>query len=140
MPIWSRARGADGAHRDRHRRIRATRSSTLKPDWIAGVGGLASRHDAMTAAEHGADYVMFGEPDAAGVRPSFAAIEERVAWWAELFETPCVGYAGVARRSRAAGDGRRRFCRARRLALARSQRRRASPKRRVHLRLPEPAA
>jgi thiamine-phosphate pyrophosphorylase len=67
----------------------------LKPDWIVGVGGLATRHDAMTAAEQGADYVMFGEPDAAGARPAFAAIEERVAWWAELFEAPCVGYAGA---------------------------------------------
>lgn len=66
----------------------------LKPDRIVGVGGLASRHDAMVAAEQGADYVMFGEPDEAGARPGFAAIEERVAWWAEVFEIPCVGYAG----------------------------------------------
>jgi thiamine-phosphate pyrophosphorylase len=38
---------------------------------------------------------MFGEPDAAGRRPSFAAVEERVAWWAEVFEIPCVGYAAA---------------------------------------------
>ena len=36
---------------------------------------------------------MFGEPGAAGERPGFEAIEERVAWWAEVFEAPCVGYA-----------------------------------------------
>ena len=36
---------------------------------------------------------MFGEPDATGRRPSFAAVAERVAWWAELFEVPCVGFA-----------------------------------------------
>ena len=65
----------------------------LKPDRIAGAGGLANRHDAMLAAERGADYVMFGEPDATGGRPAFASIEERVAWWVELFEIPCVGYA-----------------------------------------------
>lgn len=65
----------------------------LKPDRIVGVGGLASRHDAMVAAEQGADYVMFGEPDESGLRPSFPAVEERVAWWAEVFEIPCVGYA-----------------------------------------------
>ena len=47
----------------------------------------------MAAAEGGADYVMFGEPDADGGRPSLEAIEERVAWWAEVFELPCVGYA-----------------------------------------------
>ncbi len=67
----------------------------LKPDGIVGVGGLLSRHDAMLAAEQGADYLMFGEPDAHGTRPHFAVIEERVAWWAEVFESPCVGYAGA---------------------------------------------
>jgi len=46
----------------------------------------------MAAAEAGADYVMFGEPDN-GERPAFAAIEERVAWWAEVFEAPCVAFA-----------------------------------------------
>jgi thiamine-phosphate pyrophosphorylase len=65
----------------------------LKPERITGAGGLASRHDAMRAAERGADYVMFGEPGATGERPAFMAIEERVAWWAEVFEIPCVGYA-----------------------------------------------
>jgi len=58
-----------------------------------GAGGLETRHDAMLAAEQGADYVMFGEPDENGQRPSFADIEERVSWWAEVFEAPCVGYA-----------------------------------------------
>jgi thiamine-phosphate pyrophosphorylase len=47
----------------------------------------------MLAAERGADYVMFGEPDRDGRRPAFAAVLDRVAWWAELFEIPCVGWA-----------------------------------------------
>ena len=46
-----------------------------------------------TADEAGADYVLFGEPDARGQRPSIEAIAERLQWWAELFEPPCVGYA-----------------------------------------------
>jgi thiamine-phosphate pyrophosphorylase len=66
---------------------------SLKPDRIAGVGGLATRHDSMTAGELGADYVLFGEPDARGQRPSMAAIAERLQWWAELFEPPCIGFA-----------------------------------------------
>jgi thiamine-phosphate pyrophosphorylase len=49
----------------------------------------------MCAGEAGADYVMFGEPDARGRRPAFAAVTERVAWWAQLFEVPCVGYAAM---------------------------------------------
>lgn len=87
--------GADGAHLTGMAEFDAT-FDILKPDRIAGVGGLTTRHDAMTVAEQGADYVMFGKPDAAGIRPAFEAIEERVAWWAEVFEAPCVAYtAGI---------------------------------------------
>ena len=78
--------GADGAHLTGIEAFTAALTG-LKPDRIAGCGGLVSRHDAMLAAEGGADYVMFGEPDEGGVRPAFAAIEERVGWWAEVFET-----------------------------------------------------
>lgn len=87
--------GADGAHLTGLAAFTGALNQ-LKPDRIAGCGGLASRDDAMTAAEAGADYVMFGEPDAAGARPSFAALEDRIAWWAEVFEIPCVGYAASA--------------------------------------------
>ena len=65
----------------------------LKPKSIAGCGGLTTRHDAMLAAESGADYVMFGEPDRDGRRPGFEAVLDRVTWWAEVLTIPCVGYA-----------------------------------------------
>jgi thiamine-phosphate pyrophosphorylase len=84
--------GADGAHLPGADALRAS-VATLKPDFITGAGGLYSRHDAMVAAEAGADYVMFGEPDASGQHPSYEAVIDRVAWWAEVFEIPCVGYA-----------------------------------------------
>jgi thiamine-phosphate pyrophosphorylase len=85
--------GADGAHLTGIPELEDALPS-LKPDRIAGVGGLATRHDSMSAGELGADYVLFGEPDARGQRPSLEAIAERLQWWAELFEPPCVGYAG----------------------------------------------
>jgi thiamine-phosphate pyrophosphorylase len=72
----------------------------LQPDRIAGVGGLQTRHDAMLAGEAGADYVMFGEPDPDGNRPSFEAVVERVAWWAEVFQPPCVGSRRTSCRGR----------------------------------------
>ena len=84
--------GADGAHLTGTEAVKEAIAG-LKPDRIAGVGGLASRHEAMLAAESGADYVMFGEPDRAGKRPSFEAIHERVTWWTDVFEVPCVAYA-----------------------------------------------
>jgi thiamine-phosphate pyrophosphorylase len=84
--------GADGGHLCGIAALEEAAPS-LKPDRIAGVGGLATRHDSMAAGELGADYVLFGEPDALGRRPSTEAIAERLGWWAELFEPPCVGYA-----------------------------------------------
>jgi thiamine-phosphate pyrophosphorylase len=83
--------GADGAHLTGIDALTAA-LPTLKPDRIAGAGGLRSRHDAMLAGEAAADYVMFGEPDRRGGRPPLDAIEERLNWWSELFEAPCVGY------------------------------------------------
>ena len=84
--------GADGAHVSG---IEAFKDAlpTLKPDRIAGCCGLKTRHDSMTAGELGADYVLFGEPDERGQRPSVEAIAERLQWWDELFEPPCVGFA-----------------------------------------------
>ena len=84
--------GADGAHVNGLAALEEALPS-LKPDRIAGVGGLATRHDSMTAGERGADYVLFGEPDAKGKRPSMDAVAERLDWWAELFEPPCIAYA-----------------------------------------------
>jgi thiamine-phosphate pyrophosphorylase len=84
--------GADGAHLTGVEAMEDALPS-LKPDRIGGVGGLSTRHDSMAAGEAGADYVLFGEPDAKGQRPSVEAIAERLQWWAELFEPPCVGYA-----------------------------------------------
>jgi thiamine-phosphate pyrophosphorylase len=84
--------GADGAHLTGIAAMEEALPS-LKPDRIVGVGGLATRHDSMAAGEAGADYVLFGEPDANGQRPSVEAISERLGWWAELFEPPCVGFA-----------------------------------------------
>ena len=84
--------GADGAHVSGIAGLEDALPS-LKPDRIAGVGGLTTRHHSMDAGEIGADYVLFGEPDAKGQRPSSQAIAERLDWWAELFEPPCVGFA-----------------------------------------------
>jgi thiamine-phosphate pyrophosphorylase len=82
--------GADGAH------LSGSEAFTdalehLKPERIVGVGNLSDRHDAMLAAETGADYVMFGEP--LECERDLIAITERVGWWAEVFELPCVGFA-----------------------------------------------
>jgi thiamine-phosphate pyrophosphorylase len=85
--------GADGAHVTGVGDRLAEALASLRPERIVGVGGLRGRDDAMAAGEAGADYVMFGEPHRDGWTPPFAETAERVAWWAEIFETPCVAYA-----------------------------------------------
>jgi thiamine-phosphate pyrophosphorylase len=86
--------GADGTHVTGIDAVKEALAA-LKPERIVGAGGLQSRDDAMTAGEAGADYVLFGEPDQNGHRPKLEAIVERVQWWAELFEPPCVGHAAA---------------------------------------------
>ena len=83
---------ADGAHLTGIEAFTAA-APGLKPKTIAGCGALTTRHDAMRAAESGADYVMFGEPDREGRRPGFEAVLDRVGWWSEVLTIPCVGYA-----------------------------------------------
>ena len=47
----------------------------------------------MTAGELDVDYLMFGEPSADGFVQNIAKVVERVEWWAEVFNVPCVAYA-----------------------------------------------
>ena len=82
--------GVDGVHVAFDEVADAVESA--KGERIVGAGALALRDDAMAAGEANADYVMFGEP-VHGVAPPFEATLERVGWWAEIFQIPCVAYA-----------------------------------------------
>jgi thiamine-phosphate pyrophosphorylase len=67
---------------------------SFHPGRIVGAGNIKTRHDAMEAAEIGADYIFFGnlgrpeEPDTNPKSLDFAD------WWVPLFEPPCVVMAG----------------------------------------------
>jgi thiamine-phosphate pyrophosphorylase len=61
---------------------------------IVGAGNLRSRHDAMEAAEAGADYVFFGLLDRPDDEEAHRKTLDLGGWWAELFEPPCVLLAG----------------------------------------------
>jgi thiamine-phosphate pyrophosphorylase len=100
--------GADGAHISGAGFALKEALDSLRPERIVGAGQLRTRDDAMAAGEAGADYVMFGEPGRDGLAPSAEATIERVEWWAEIFEPPCIGYASalkdVATLARAGAD------------------------------------
>lgn len=82
--------GADGCHVAAGEQAAREAISALKPERIVGVGAIAGRDAAMSAGEAGADYLMFGGPDDPQTQEE---ILERVAWWAEIFNVPCVAYA-----------------------------------------------
>jgi thiamine-phosphate pyrophosphorylase len=93
--------GADGVHvagagADLSRAI-----ERLKPQRIVGAGALRTRDEAMIAGEMGADYVMFGDFDGATPTMGLKPLADRVAWWAEIFETPCVACAATLAEARA---------------------------------------
>jgi thiamine-phosphate pyrophosphorylase len=81
---------ADGVHVSGVGAALEAAVAAMKPDRIVGVGGLSSRHEAMLAGDSNADYVMFGVSDDVDDGPG---ILERTAWWAEIFNLPCVAYA-----------------------------------------------
>ena len=85
--------GADGVHVDPILDEVTMLRERLTGDRIIGVGGLRSQDDAMTVGEAGVDYLLFGEPRPDGFLPPLDAVLERAAWWAEIFETPCVAFA-----------------------------------------------
>lgn len=89
-PVLAARSAADGVHVDGFGAALEAALTAMKPDKIVGVGGLASRHEAMQAGEADVDYVMFGGP---GETSEGNALFDRVAWWAEIFTVPCVGYA-----------------------------------------------
>ena len=64
--------------------------AAMKPDRIVGIGALPDRDAAMQAGETGIDYLMFGGP---GSEQSHDDVLEQAAWWAEIFNVPCVAYA-----------------------------------------------
>ncbi|HEX2553963.1 MAG TPA: thiamine phosphate synthase [Microvirga sp.] len=84
--------GADGVQVSGERAVRELRGR-LKGDRIVGAAGIRSRDDAMAIGEAGADYLLFGEPRPDGSVPALEGVAERAAWWAEIFETPCIAYA-----------------------------------------------
>lgn len=82
--------GLDGVHlTDGARQVRAVRTA-LGADAIVGAFCRASRHDGMTAAEIGADYVSFGPVGATGLGDGTLADPELFAWWSEMIEIPVV--------------------------------------------------
>lgn len=82
--------GLDGVHLpDGARSVRAARKA-LGADAIVGAFCGTSRHDGMTAAEIGADYVAFGPVAPTPLGDGSFAAADLFAWWSEMIEVPVV--------------------------------------------------
>ena len=92
VPLAARV-NADGVHIRGPGAVLDDALASLKPERIVGAGALRNKDDAMSAGETGVDYVMFGEPAPDGYTPALAATLERVEWWAQIFNVPCIGFA-----------------------------------------------
>ena len=109
--------GLDGVHlTDGARQVRAARKA-LGADAIVGAFARASRHDGMTAAEIGADYVSFGPVGATGLGDGSVAPLDLFAWWSEMIEVPVVAEGGLTPALAADLAAGRRLPRPRRRAL-----------------------
>jgi thiamine-phosphate pyrophosphorylase len=96
---------ADGVHIDGVGPRLEAALAAMQPGRIVGAGALETRDEAMQAGEAGVDYLMFGGP---AEQQAFANVRERVVWWVEIFNPPCVAYAQtleeVAELARARAD------------------------------------
>lgn len=82
--------GLDGVHLTGGARgVRFARKE-LGQDAIVGAFCAASRHDGMTAAEAGADYVSFGPCGPTALGQGATAGFELFQWWSEMIEAPVV--------------------------------------------------
>ncbi len=86
--------GADGVHVDSSLEDLKLAVESFQPERIVGTGGTKLKHDSMAWAETGADYLFFGKLDLNEKEGAHPRTLASAAWWAELFETPCVALAG----------------------------------------------
>ncbi len=82
--------GLDGVHlSDAAKSVRDTRK-TLGPDAIIGSFCAATRHDGISAAEAGVDYVSFGPIGATSLGAGEQASTDLFQWWSDMIEVPVV--------------------------------------------------
>ena len=88
--------GCDGVHLGQGDGDPGAARKLLGAEATIGVTCHASRHLAMEAGEAGADYVAFGAFFPTATKETqHRADPQLLAWWAEMFELPCVAIGGI---------------------------------------------
>jgi thiamine-phosphate pyrophosphorylase len=87
--------GLDGVHlTDGGRSVRKLRKD-LGADAIIGAACGVTRHEGISAAEAGADYVAFFPVGDTGLGDGSRAAEDLFDWWSEMIEVPVVAEGGL---------------------------------------------
>jgi thiamine-phosphate pyrophosphorylase len=81
----ARESGADGVHLTGSPKAAPWVREQLGEDVIVGIDPGPSRHDALIAAETGADYVSLAED-----WPEDGGVPAEIVWWSQMIETPMV--------------------------------------------------
>ena len=80
----------DGVHLPNGARNVRDARKLLGAEAIVGAFCGASRHDGMTAGEHGADYISFGPVGQTNLGTARTAGLDLFEWWSEMIELPVV--------------------------------------------------
>lgn len=83
--------GADGVQLAADAKLYQEARARLGESANIGAYCALSRHNAMSLAELGADYVAFG-PSAENEIDAIDQCADLIAWWAEIFVVPCVAW------------------------------------------------
>ncbi len=87
--------GLDGVHLENPRLTVRDARKALGKDAIVGAFAGTSKHDGMSAAEAGADYVSFGPLAPSAMGDGDVADPHLFIWWSEMIQTPIVAEGGV---------------------------------------------
>jgi thiamine-phosphate pyrophosphorylase len=76
--------------------LKETLAEAQKQRLMAGVGQLLGRHEAMLAAEWGADVLLFGRLDRQEEALAHPKTVQLATWWSTVAETPCIALLGTS--------------------------------------------
>ncbi|WP_057461995.1 thiamine phosphate synthase [Pseudovibrio sp. POLY-S9] len=88
--------GADGLHVSGSDKDLEEAMQSFSEDRIIGHAGIKTRHEAMTVASMGVDYMFFGLLSLNQEEEPHRKSLDYGHWWSEVFETPCVILAGTS--------------------------------------------
>lgn len=87
--------GLDGVHLSNGSQNLRDARKELGEDAIVGAFCAASKHNGMTAAELGADYVSFGPVSDNGLGDGTIAEPDLFDWWSDMIEVPLVAEGSI---------------------------------------------